>query len=94
MTMLFGAVTFHIKMSCSREEQRREDADGRRQSCRRNTFSKSSILAPTREAWPPRSHTTSTASIARFPLQPITKRQWFSGKIHRCHRWAPRSIRG
>ena len=24
----------------------------------------------------------------------ITKRQWFSGKIHRCHRWAPRSIRG
>ena len=22
------------------------------------------------------------------------KRQWFSGKIHRCHRWAPRSIRG
>ena len=20
--------------------------------------------------------------------------QWFSGKIHRCHRWAPRSIRG
>ena len=22
------------------------------------------------------------------------KHQWFSGKIHRCHRWAPRSIRG
>ena len=22
------------------------------------------------------------------------QRQWFSGKIHRCHRWAPRSIRG
>ena len=23
-----------------------------------------------------------------------SRRQWFSGKIHRCHRWAPRSIRG
>jgi len=32
-------------------------------------------------------------NMTRF-LQVITKRQWFSGKIHRCHRWAPRSIRG
>jgi hypothetical protein len=30
-----------------------------------------------------------------FPTPAISKkRQWFSGKIHRCHRWAPRSIRG
>jgi hypothetical protein len=24
----------------------------------------------------------------------VTKRQWFSGKIQRCHRWAPGSIPG
>ena len=28
------------------------------------------------------------------PIASINQRQWFSGKIHRCHRWAPRSIRG
>jgi len=31
---------------------------------------------------------------AEYHIKQITERQWFSGKIHRCHRWAPRSIRG
>ena len=38
-------------------------------------------------------------SLARTRPLPSTttklhKRQWFRGKIHRCHRWAPLSIRG
>lgn len=29
-----------------------------------------------------------------FIVQLEKQLQWFSGKIQRCHRWAPRSIRG
>ena len=34
------------------------------------------------------------SEISTTSIKPKRKRQWFSGKIHRCHRWAPRSIRG
>ena len=38
----------------------------------------------------------STRPALKVPekVQADRERQWFSGKIHRCHRWAPRSIRG
>ena len=33
-------------------------------------------------------------SWVRLPFHVLDLRQWFSGKIQRCHRWAPSSILG
>jgi hypothetical protein len=56
------------------------------------TVSHESVSQSLRQILPPWNNRKALALDSKSKAE--QKRQWFNGKIHRCHRWAPRSIRG